>query len=342
MSKDNLIKALKAHYSQSASLTAPLGAKVICRQFAGGAWPIASSFIRLAILLSSEEGDKTRPTDIQAEGKDNSSPSLDRSLALERYEDIRAVKMPLELDQLFNSLSKAKNRIEHQMRRKVWILGRAGVGKTTLTQRIAYEWANPEDTDWTNKPQLFKSRAVTSISSAGEPIVIWIKLPQLADYLNSLQETNNLPVKRDKTVLAMQALSMFVVDKLLLTDEIDIDELNDKVIQRILQENKDDSLYLLDGYDEIANLADNHPARQVCDYLLGMPWVVVTSRPYADAPNNQKSGFRRLEIVGFSKEDALRYIAQHFYSQSPTPQQIELTQLVKTNANIQGIAVIPV
>ncbi|MFN7096055.1 MAG: hypothetical protein ACK4PR_00625 [Gammaproteobacteria bacterium] len=56
MSKDNFIAALKAHYSQLASISRPLGAKVICRQFAGGVWPIASSFIRLAILLSSEEG----------------------------------------------------------------------------------------------------------------------------------------------------------------------------------------------------------------------------------------------------------------------------------------------
>ncbi|MFN7098443.1 MAG: hypothetical protein ACK4PR_12955, partial [Gammaproteobacteria bacterium] len=37
-----------------------------------------------------------------------------------------------------------------------------------------------------------------------------------------------------------------------------------------------------------------------------------------------------------------RYIAQHFDKQSSTSQQTELTQLVKTNANIQGIAVIPV
>ncbi|MFN7098042.1 MAG: NACHT domain-containing protein [Gammaproteobacteria bacterium] len=342
MSKDNLIKALKTHYSQSASFTASLGAKDICRQFAGDAWPIASSFIRLAILLSSEEGDKTRPTDKQAEEKDSSHPSLDRSLALERYEDTRAVKTPLELDQLFNPLPEAKDKVEHQIRRKVWILGRAGVGKTTLTQRLAYEWANSEDSDWVNQPRLFKQGAVTATSSADEPIVIWIKLRAFSDYLNCLQETNNLPEKRDKTVLVMQALSMFVIDKLLLTDEINIDELNDKVIQRILQENKTNSLYLLDGYDEIASLADNHPARQVCDYLLSMPWVVVTSRPYADVPDNRKREFRRIEIVGFSKENALRYIEQHFDKQSPTPQQIELTQLVKTNANIQGIAVIPV
>ncbi|MFN7098045.1 MAG: NACHT domain-containing protein, partial [Gammaproteobacteria bacterium] len=174
MSKENLIKALKAHYSQSTSLTIPLGAKVICRQFAGGAWPIASSFIRLAILLSSEEGDKTRPTDKQAEGNDSSYPNLDRSLALERYEDIQAVKMPLEINQLFNPLPKAKDRTEHQQRRKVWILGRAGVGKTTLTQRIVYEWANPEDSDWITQPQLFKKEAVTTTSSASEPMVIWI------------------------------------------------------------------------------------------------------------------------------------------------------------------------
>ncbi|MFN7098471.1 MAG: NACHT domain-containing protein, partial [Gammaproteobacteria bacterium] len=223
----------------------------------------------------------------------------------------------------------------------VWILGRAGVGKTTLTQRIAYEWANPEDSDWTNQPQLFKSGVM--LPTASEPIVIWVKLRELADYLNCLQAAGNLPLKLDKkTVLVLKTLSLFVAEKLLLADEIDFDELNDKAIQQILQRNKDNSLYLLDGYDEIASLADNHAARQVCDYLLGMPWVVVTSRPYADVPDNQKAQFRRLEIVGFSKEDALRYIAQHFDKQSSTPQQTELTQLVNTNANIQGIAVIPV
>ncbi|MFN7097117.1 MAG: NACHT domain-containing protein, partial [Gammaproteobacteria bacterium] len=292
MSKDNLIKALKAHYSQSASISVPLGAKVICRQFAGGdPWPIASSFIRLAILLSSEEGDKNRLNDKQAEEKDSNYPVLDRSLALERYEDIRAVKIPLEIDQLFNPLPKAKSRIEHQIRRKVWILGRAGVGKTTLTQRLAYEWAKPDDTDWTNQLQLFKSGAVTATPSAGEPIVIWIKLRELADYLDKLdlKETKLLDDEAgDGSLLVHEAIILFIRQKVLLVHQR-IRFTREALSQIINPEESDNILYLLDGYDEIASLADNHPARQVCDYLLGMPWVVVTSRPYADVPDNQKA-----------------------------------------------------
>ncbi|MFN7097013.1 MAG: NACHT domain-containing protein, partial [Gammaproteobacteria bacterium] len=222
MSKNNLIAALKAHYAQSASLTAPLGAKTICRQFAGGAWAIASSYIRLAILLSSEEGDKTRLNEQQADEKSNNRHNLDPSLALARYEDIQAVKMPLELDQLFNSIPNAKDRIEHQIRRKVWILGRAGVGKTTLTQRLAYEWANPEDTDWKNQPQLFKSALVTETSSASEPMVIWIKLRELADYLDKLDLGKAKLVDDeagDGSLLVHEALALFIRQKILLAHQ---------------------------------------------------------------------------------------------------------------------------
>ncbi|MFN7097587.1 MAG: NACHT domain-containing protein, partial [Gammaproteobacteria bacterium] len=313
MSKDNLIKALKDNY---ASDSVPLGAKVIRRQFAdGAAWPIASSFIRLVILLSSEEGDMTAilgekndnnlnfkgipPEEhkqklvsrraestnsidspvanrnmtrlTEAEEKDSSYPGLDRSLALERYEGIRAVKMPIGLDQLFNPLPQAEDRAEYQPRRKVWILGRAGVGKTTLTQRLAYEWAKPDDTDWTNQPRLFKSEVVTSATS--EPIVIWVKLRELADYLDklNLKEAKLLDEEAcDNTLLVHEAVVLFIRQKVLLAHQRS--RFTREALGQIVNlEESDNILYLLDGYDEIASLADNHSARQVCDYLLNMP-----------------------------------------------------------------------
>ncbi len=60
---------------------------------------------------------------------------------LQQYEDIHRPKQPIDLTNLFEPREKADQIIEPK---RLLVLGRAGIGKTTLCRRLAYQWATGE------------------------------------------------------------------------------------------------------------------------------------------------------------------------------------------------------
>ena len=150
------------------------------------------------------------------------------------WEDIHAQKIPIELPKLFD-------KAEGRQPKKILILGRAGIGKSTLCQYIAYQWAY--DKLWKDK---FDA-------------IFWVPLRRLQS--SHQGETASTFLFR----LCCQESSQ---------------ELYSPQIQEYIQKNQNRILFILDGLDEVT-LTENSLQKKIVDELLEYPYWIITSRPHA-------------------------------------------------------------
>ena len=262
-------------------------------------YPIEDSFINLVILKKEEVNKKEntlrnikKAEDVGKEEKVIES----RDRLLENYEAIHNAKNPIKINELFKD----------EKQRKIILYGRAGIGKTTLCQYIATEWA--ANKLWNNK---FDG-------------IIWLRLREISNYLKDKNYTSSIAdIIRDKSIIGMDDLKPT-------HDEINLFLRGKKL------------LFILDGYDEITQEISNNKLAEFLQQILTDKSfnILVTSRPTAklEEINGTPINFdAKLENVGFISQNIKGYI-EKFSKNNPE----KLWNFLQKNKNIFGIAHIPI
>lgn len=189
--------------------------------------------------------------------------------------------------------------------RRIFLLGRAGVGKTTMCKKIVYEYYI--NRLWNDK----FSR------------IIWLPLRIFKRHL-----TNDLEHLSLKNLYSDHFCHQI--------DGAELVEENEKDETKVL--------YVLDGLDEIQNIVGNtqSPVSILLDHLLSKPFVVVTSRPYTYHDNYGNFDVI-LETIGFSHENILDYVSVVFSRPTEHQTRKEVIEFIeKSPANISGLVSVPI
>jgi len=252
---------------------------------------IADTYFTLSIVKQQEQTEKEQ------------SHYLINNNEIGIYEKLHSPINPIELEDIFQ----ADGNREPQ---RLLIVGRAGIGKTTLCQYIAYQWLHKKL--WPGKFEW----------------IFWIPL-------RNLVEANYKHIKRgdcaDKVIAA-------VVNQECLANKADNMPGLIKLFTELSSEAK--FLLILDGYDEIAEAhakQNDSLVGWIIQQLLNYPRYVLTSRPYSLSSHLKID--KTLENIGFSGKNIESYIKK-FFNQQPNDGE-RLTTFLQTNPNIRGIAYIP-
>ncbi|CAF1527390.1 unnamed protein product, partial [Adineta steineri] len=218
------------------------------------------------------------------------------------YEEIYGTKTPIDVKDIFK---KCKDQT-----RNVLVFGRAGIGKSTFCQYIAYRWAT--GMIW-QEYELVALIPLRSLTADRYPI-----LPAGTNY-------SLIDVLRKECI----SFDQYVPEK----DEKQLQE----------QIHKSRILWLLDGYDEIVQNVPKHLKSLFNDQLLKTPDHIVTSRPYM----NTLSHSVQLEITGFTDDNISKYVKQFFNqigseTQNSSVEDEKILSFLKRNPRIWGIAHIPI
>ena len=190
--------------------------------------------------------------------------------------------------------------------RQVLVFGRAGIGKSTFCQYVTHEWARGKLWPEYDLVVLFSLRLLTETRyrplSSGSYSLIDVVEKEY--FSHGLKE-------KEKEILTNQ-LSRFKV------------------------------LWLLDGYDEIAQ---NVPPHLECLFqqMLKTPHHIITSRPYSNTLSNRV----QMEITGFTNENISQYVTQFFDQIQEELNDVsslaqKCLEFLKVNSRVWGIAHIPV
>jgi HEAT repeat protein/archaellum component FlaC/nucleoside-triphosphatase THEP1 len=191
---------------------------------------------------------------------------------------------------------------------RVLILGQAGSGKTTLSKYLADAWA--KDELWPLYNQLFwiNARDMHSIDIADLAACAASPFP-LAALIHRLCFTNDNQRK-----------------------------IGIKAIERLLKTQAQQTLVILDGFDEVAQVFSENtetakPFKVLLTAVLNTNCdLIVTSRDYSRPPSNIKFD-RQLVNQGFSDAQVSSYIQRYFTSLSKPDAKLatEVQQLVQRN-----------
>ncbi len=263
-----------------------------------------SHYVQLAIVQQDEQKEKEKQAYGGAENQTNF-----RDERVGSYEKIYGTKNPIELKDFFKPDKDCKDEPK-----RLLVLGRAGIGKSTLCQYIAWCWSEEKGL-WSDR---FDA-------------IFWIKLRDLENYQG----------KDDR-----EEILSWLIHKIWQRDKDK--ELNEKQIAAWLKVHTGRILFLLDGFDEVVQLngkQSSTPAGRALYTLLTEEYVIITSRPnYVNTfwSGTQKIIDRCVENIGFSNEQIERY-TQHFFSaHNMLGQEKELLIWLKQSPSIWGIAHIPI
>jgi len=220
---------------------------------------IEDSYVNLAIVEEKDQREKE-----EKEIKEKIQLGI-----YQNYEDIYKPKTEISLDKLFDSR-------HGKTPKRLLALGRAGIGKSTLCQNIAYQWS---------QKKLWKDKF---------DAIFWIKLRNLSEY-----ECKGKG-KGDEKDLALKVIKGECLGDL---GGMDVDE-------SIFKDEK--VLFLLDGYDEAILLRDDKDKKsfmwKVVEYLIkNSKNLILTSRPYQIKNVNMDE---TVEILGFTDANIEKYITK--------------------------------
>ena len=222
-------------------------------------WSIAQSYIQLAIIEKEKK---------KAEEKQDAT----RDQLIESYETIYASKKNIELKAIPDLFKKS---------RKVLLIGRAGIGKTTVCKKLAHMWANKE---W------------------GEAFEAVYVLP-----VRALNNYKGQGLLRQDLVWAM-ARECFSDGK-----HLDQEALEKRTIciKEQFKKHGDKILLILDGLDEANNTAKlllNQAKHKEKYGHAAQLWV---SRPYGVNGEDRK-GAIEIENIGFNSDQVTKYAEEYF------------------------------
>ena len=250
-------------------------------------FPIEQSYINLAIVETKEQQEKekklrdTQPNDA----------------IIGTFEEIYGIKTSVDVEDIFDKCKSPK--------KKVLVLGRAGIGKSTFCRYVAHRWAKGEI--W---PQY--------------DLVVIISLRCLTE--------NRYPVGTNYYLHHIVKKEYF--------SYYDLSKKEEEFLKDQFSRNK--VLWLLDGYDEIAGNVSAH-LEDLIKNLLNTTHHILTSRPYGiDLLYNVKMeiiGFTNDNIVKYVNQ-FFDQIKDELNDASFKGQNLH--SFLKTTPNIWGIAHIPV
>jgi len=274
---------------------------------------IAEAFIRLTLIQNEEQRDKERRL---REGRRDEAGAPDandrtkrefRDERLSSWEDLYTPKTPIDLKAIFDPDPKAPAVNSNRL----LVVGRAGIGKSTLCQYIAYQWATDH---------LFADKFEA---------VFWIPLRRL--------DPARYPEARQYRVVEILNAECF--NGQLLPEDLD-------QLQLHIQENPHRFLFLLDGYDEVLPEVRRSSLQTAFEQLIAQPCSLISSRPHDTAGLHGID--RCLELMGFMPEDIEAYIQGFFANprQRLAPEVAQakakaLLDYLKRQPDIWGIAHIP-
>ncbi|KAF6828818.1 peptidase C14 [Colletotrichum musicola] len=193
--------------------------------------------------------------------------------------------------------------------RRILIRGRAGVGETTLCKKIVHDFIHK------NMWQDLFNR------------VIWVRLRDLKS--RSYNEYN------------LGA----VLKQIFFQKSEGSDSLHQELGQHIEHSGSGDTLFLLDGLDEVTELADEHrhgtphPGHEFLIRLLNRPNVIITTRPHAAFPVGFNQPDLELDTVGFNQDQVQKYIK----TVMPNFKDVEAIQsYLQKNRLMQSLVQIPI
>ncbi len=204
------------------------------------------------------------------------------------------------LEQLFEprKLSDGKEVVP----KRILIRGRAGVGKTTLSKKIVYDYT--QKAQWRDRFDYLLRIPLRTL-----------KGKQHCDWATLFHETyfHTHP----KGLVLAQALAT---------------QIKGSAQKR--------TLFVLDGWDEVAQEWGEHePMAEFLKDLLNQPAVLITSRPFVDLKQVQAMELE-LETVGFSRENVTAYLNNP--AMMSVSQAKEMKRFIQTNAFIQKLVNVPI
>ncbi len=296
-------EALVAPDQLRSALAASYAAKELgIQRLSGPALSMEHCYINLAIV----EYEKIRlivekPEEGEKKEAEEKKVTLNQFHRLPSYEAIDSNQQKLvPLDKLFDprELSQGKTATS----RRILIRGRAGVGKTTLSKKIVYEYT--QKGQWRDR---FDH-------------VLWISLRTLKGKSNY-----------DLVTLFHETYFQHHPKGLALAKTLDA-QINGPA--------KEKTLFILDGWDEVAQEWGEHePMAQFLTQLLNQPTVLITSRPYVDLRQAQPMDLE-LETVGFSPENVMAYLDNPAIM--PASQAQEMKHFIQSTPFIQGLVNVPI
>ena len=185
---------------------------------------------------------------------------------------------------------------------KVLILGKAGVGKTTLLHYISYEWS---------KGKLFNDKF-------DHIFRIKLKLLLDSDLSRKLADT-----PRGERLAKLIQLSIE-------QQQSEIQLIDDIPLSYIISADKKRTLLLLDGYDEIIQLVsktNNVVYNDIIRMIFDGYNIVMTSRPNALSSDLDSKFNRKIENTGLTYLGARKYISKYFSNQKTRPQNVNVTEV---------------
>lgn len=264
---------------------------------------IKNCFVNLTIVKQAKQREQVKQS---LENKEQ-TPGLNRERYLNWYEDIHRDqgKERVEIADIFKE-RKGEQETRKRFPKRILVHGWAGIGKTTLLRKIAFEWAAKNL--WFNK---FK-------------LVLWIRLRNLNK--DNIASKTHLQDILEIELYDGTSASKKVSEKLLAD-----------IIEYINAKGAENVLFLLDGFDEldtsraIANVIDKILDKERRWYVIG------TSRPTVNIEDKFDS---ILETIGFTDKNINVYIGQFFKDEADKAKQ--LIEFLNTNPSIYGLAHIPI
>ncbi len=186
------------------------------------------------------------------------------------------------------------------MPQRILIQGRAGIGKTTLCKKLVHEYY--ENQRWQDQ---FEN-------------VLWIPLRQL-----KTQELTHL----QDFLRAKYFISHPNKDQV-------------EGLAKALHGAKDQTLFILDGLDEVTELLhEDHPKHDFLALLLRQKQVLITSRPAGVNAAQCGALDLELETIGFSADNVQTYIENNA---SDADQAAAIQQFIHRTPLVQGLVNIPI
>jgi HEAT repeat protein len=248
---------------------------------------------------------------------------------------------------LFNQLPEEKTPPKRQL-----ILGRAGIGKSTLCQYMAYCWALGSEENKANEGsgkskdnKENKESKESKNNDKNKVIPLW-KNRFSAVFWVPLRELLNYPVKEDKTAQEYSTEIEFILLWLLrkYSYQTRFQDFTAEVILNYLRQHQGKILFVLDGLDEVAHhLEKPTPTGKTLTTLLAQGNWIATSRPDLVRPFIKSNRVdRTLENIGFSNQQIQQYIQGYFNAHGNPSLAENLFSMLRQNTSIWGIAHIPI
>ncbi|CAF2942237.1 unnamed protein product [Rotaria sp. Silwood2] len=228
--------------------------------------------------------------------QDSSSKTYNPNI-LGTYEEIYGTKSPIAMEEIFN---KCTDQIK-----KVLVLGRAGIGKSTFCQYATFRWA---------KGEIWSEYALV-----------------LLIYLRKL------------TIIRYPTGTKYTLRHLLENEYYPCEDLSNEQIryfQELCREHR--VLWILDGYDEFAESTSEH-LRDVFDHICQTQHHILTSRPFAIRfeydVKMEIIGFTDDNITKYAEQF---FDQKQNQEKGASLECQKLLQFLKSNSNHWGVAHIPV